>query len=268
MTARILYLMLTRLPARPAACLARRRRRRRCRWPPVSSGARPSIGRAKAGCKPVCLAILPPRCVGVLPVSDSIVPKGGSVALTTELSEGDEFADPVADALRVAAEAAKQGDAWTAIEALWRSPVLDGVVRRVRQRWPWLPEDDIDRATAEAFEALHTAILAGETVRDPVHWLSRVARIRAAQIMREREREIPHDPWQISQGEHDEKPEVIMAADERRARAVTHARRLLPRLGQANVQAVMEIVIDAVEKQVPSLSIAEIAQRSARASRP
>lgn len=179
--------------------------------------------------------------------------------LTTELGEGEESGDAVADALSAAAKAAEHGHAWVAVEALWGSPVLDGVVRRVRQRWPWLPEDDVNRAISEAFEAFHDAILAGNTVREPAHWLSRVARNRAAQIMRDSAREIPYDPSQVAQENYLDEPEVILAADERRARAVAHARRLLPQLGQANVQAVMEIVIDAAEKQVPSLSTMEIA---------
>jgi DNA-directed RNA polymerase specialized sigma24 family protein len=195
---------------------------------------------------------------GVLPVNDSLVPEGDAVELSSDLSEGEDGAE--ADALRAATEAASKGDAWAAVETLWGSPVLDGVVRRIRQRWSWLPEDDVNRATAEAFEALHAAILGGDTVRDPVHWLSRVARNKAAQIMRERAREVPHDPSLVTQWDHGGEPEVILAAEERRARAVAHARRLLPRLGQANVQAVMTIVIEAVERQVPSLSIAEIAE--------
>lgn len=186
------------------------------------------------------------------------------MALVDELGEGRQSADAssaaVSDSLRVAAEAVEEGDPWRAVEALWRSPVLDGVVRRIRGRWPWMPEDDVNLATGEAFEAFHTAILAGDTIRDPVHWLSRVARNRAAQIMRERAREVPHDPSRISEQEHGGEPEAILAADERRSRAVAHARRLLPRLGQANVQAVMEVVIEAVERQVPSLSVVDIAQ--------
>lgn len=181
------------------------------------------------------------------------------VGLTAELSEGEESDGLVADALGAAAKAAEQGDAWGAVEALWKSPVLDGVVRRLRQRWPWLPEDDVNRATGEAFEALHGTILAGDKVRDPVHWLSRVARNRAAQIMRDSARQVPHDPARVARERCGGEPEAILAADERRARAVAHARRLLPRLGQANVQAVMEVVIDAAEKQVPSLSVVDIA---------
>jgi DNA-directed RNA polymerase specialized sigma24 family protein len=193
-------------------------------------------------------------------VADSLVQKGDAVDLSTELDDGKESNDAVAFALRAAAEAAATANAWMAVDVLWRSPVLDGVIRRIQRRWPWLPEDDVNRATAEAFEALHAAVMAGGTVRDPVHWLSRVARNRAAQIMRDRSREIPvADQSWLSLGEHGGEPESILAADERRARAVAHARRLLPRLGQANVQAVMEVVIDAVERQVPSLSVADIA---------
>jgi DNA-directed RNA polymerase specialized sigma24 family protein len=194
----------------------------------------------------------------VLPVYDSLVPEGDVVELTSESSEGGDRVE--VDALRAAAEAAAKGNAWAAVEILWGSPVLDGVIRRISRRWPWLPDDDVNRAAAEAFEALHAAILAGDTIRDPVHWLSYVARNKAAQIMRERAREVPHDPSRVLQWDHGGEPEVILAAEERRARAVAHARRLLPRLGQANVQAVMTIVIEAVERQVPSLSIAEIAE--------
>jgi DNA-directed RNA polymerase specialized sigma24 family protein len=175
--------------------------------------------------------------------------------------EGD---DPVAHALDAAADAVATGDAWGAVEILWASPVLDGLVRRVRRRWPWLPDDDVDRATGEAFEAFHAAIVADETIRNPVHWLARTSLNRAAQIMRERAREVPHDPARVIRPEYDGDPELILAAEERRARAVAHARRLLPRLGQANVQAVMEVVIDAVERQVPSLSVVDIAQAVAQ----
>jgi DNA-directed RNA polymerase specialized sigma24 family protein len=168
--------------------------------------------------------------------------------------------DGVREAVAGAAEAAATGDAWGAVEALWRSPVLDGVVQRIRQRWPWLPDDDVDRATTEAFEAFHATVRRGERVRDPVHWLSRTARNRAAQIMRDRAREVPQDPTRVTHWDHDGEPEAVLAADERRSRAVAHARRLLPRLGQANVQAVMEVVLDAVERRVPSLSVIDIAR--------
>ena len=55
------------------------------------------------------------------------------MGLTAELGEDEESADVVADALRAAAKAAEQGEPWSAVEALWRSPVLDGVFRKVRQ---------------------------------------------------------------------------------------------------------------------------------------
>ncbi|HZT67406.1 MAG TPA: hypothetical protein VFA11_16575 [Acidimicrobiales bacterium] len=180
-----------------------------------------------------------------------------TVADEVPVQEGSAL---VGDALRAAAEAVAAGDAWGAVEALWASPVLDGMVRRVRQRWPWLPDDDVDRAVGEAFDAFHAAVLAGETIRHPVHWLAQTVRNRAAQIMRDRAREVPQDPGRLGAIAHGGEPELVLAAEERRARAVAHARRLLPRLGQANVQAVMEVVIDAVDRQVPSLSVVDIAQ--------
>jgi DNA-directed RNA polymerase specialized sigma24 family protein len=181
-------------------------------------------------------------------------------ALTTRVSGDEESTDAIADALRAAGEAVEKGEPWAAVEALWRSPVLDGVIRRVSGRWSWLPEDDVNRAVAEAFEALHAAIQGGTRVRDPVHWLSRVASNRAAQIMRDTAREAPSDPSKLGDDTPESDPAMILATEERRRRAVAHARRLLPRLGQTNVQAVMQIVIDAVEREIPSLPMAEIAQ--------
>lgn len=150
-------------------------------------------------------------------------------------------------------------DAWAAVEALWRSPVLDGVKRRVQAQWPWLPADDVDAAVAEAFEALFATLRKGTPVGDHAHWLSRTARNRAAELMRSRARVHLRDP---SQGAwpHGGDPEAILDADERRTRAVAHARRLLPRIASANVRAVMEVVIEAAERELPSLTFDDIAE--------
>jgi hypothetical protein len=78
--------------------------------------------------------------------------KEGVVTLAGRLDVGEgEQADRARDgtiqeAVATAREAVEAGDAWRAVEALWASPVLDGVVRRVWRHWPWLPDDDVDRA--------------------------------------------------------------------------------------------------------------------------
>lgn len=163
--------------------------------------------------------------------------------------------DEVLSAFRLAVSA---GDRWQAVKVIFASPVFDGLCARLRAQWAWLPTDDVNQAVAEAFDALYESLGKEVVVEDPVLWLAGVSRHKAADIMRARE-------YEELRGEMPTATANLgrdLPADdaERRSRLAQLARGLLPRVGSANVQAVMGFYIDAVEQGISSLSYQEIAQ--------
>lgn len=160
----------------------------------------------------------------------------------------------VLDAFRLAAEA---GDRWEAVKTLFASPVFDGLSARLRAQWPWLPSDDVNQAVAEAFEALYEGLGKGITVEDPVLWLAGVARHKATDIMRGREREELRGEMPLAARAL--QPNLLSDDTGRRSLLAQLARGLLPRLGSRNIQAVMGFYIDAVEQGATSLGYQEIA---------
>lgn len=153
--------------------------------------------------------------------------------------------------------AAASGDRWEAVKVLFASPAFDGLSARLRAQWSWLPSDDVNQAVAEAFEALYQALGKGFKIEDPVLWLAGVARHKAANIMRAREREELRGKMPLAVGSL--RRDLLPDDSERRSKLAQLARGLLLRVGSANVQAVMGFYIDAVEQGVASLGYQEIA---------
>lgn len=154
-------------------------------------------------------------------------------------------------------QAVTAGARWEAVKVLFASPAFDGLCARLRSQWPWLPEDDVNLAVAEAFEALYEALGKGAPPEDPVLWLAGVARHKAADIMRARESEELRGELPLAAGSLGR--DLLADDRERRSKLAQLARGLLPRVGSANVRAVMGFYIDAVEQGVTSLGYQEIA---------
>lgn len=160
----------------------------------------------------------------------------------------------VLDAFRVAVEAGAQ---WDAVKVLFASPAFDGLIARLRAQWSWLPADDANQAVAEAFEALYEALGKGAVIEDPMLWLAGVARHKSADIMRAREQEELRGEMPLATGSL--RRDLLADDSGRRSKLAQLARGLLPRVGSANVQAVMGFYIDAVEQGITSLGYQEIA---------
>jgi DNA-directed RNA polymerase specialized sigma24 family protein len=160
--------------------------------------------------------------------------------------------------------AASQGRPDLMIEALARSGFLDGLVRGLESRWRnKLPRSEIEHCVAAAVDSAYATIRAGGSIRELGAWLwkvsDNVANDSWAQDHRLRETmadDIAEPAPAMSDEERDTQDRL---AEHRRAEAVRWARRLLPRIGQGQVLAVMELVVDAVEKSIPDFAPGVIA---------
>jgi len=174
-------------------------------------------------------------------------------------SEGDPPSDGKPDWLEVALRAAETGNPAGMLEALHNSRVLDGLVRHVRHRWDDLDEDDAENVVAESVDALYANASKGGKIRQPAAYLFKVA----MNLAQDRyEAKIQHDPFDDENEVHNREPQHSRTADrdQLRTQALAIARRLLPLLGQENMQLVMTYYLDAVEKRIAHVSTEEVAE--------
>ena len=162
-----------------------------------------------------------------------------------------------------AREAAENKQPDVMIENLFLSKFIDGLVRRLSSKWYALPQFEIVECVAVAVDSAYEAISGGRRITNLGGWLWKVAHKKA------------HDRWvddyqsrqsgtdveglrageHLSESErakHDAQQELV------RREAIRLARSLLPKIGGGQIASVMEIVIDAVEQNVPDLSAADI----------
>lgn len=169
------------------------------------------------------------------------------------------------EALRRARQAAADCDPAGMLEWLHRGFILDGLKRRLADTWKSLPPSDADFALALAVDTLYDKIRTGEKVSSPVAFLWTVAQRRAYDLWAKRRRESPTgaeelDALPAGEGSRVWSDPPDPPDPELQRRALAEAWRLLPRLGQQNVQRVMEMVLDAIEKGVENLPNAEISE--------
>lgn len=162
--------------------------------------------------------------------------------------------------------AAASGDPVGAAAALRRSALLVGVVRDMRRRWQRLPEADVEVVVAEAVESFYFSLREGEEIANIGGFVWRAAHNGAKKVYESRLRERAkvkesehvyegasppaHDEsiWQEAEAEETDREEM-------RARAISTTRSLLPRLGQRNVQSVMEYVLEVIEAEPERIEI-------------
>jgi DNA-directed RNA polymerase specialized sigma24 family protein len=146
--------------------------------------------------------------------------------------------------------------------ALYQSGILDGITRGVRARWSRLSPDEVDDVVAAGVAGLYVAVHGGKKVLDVGAYLWKAINYQAADAHRLGQIEQHCDSASVQEyaeclWDYGDAGEV--RRDELRAQAIGIARTLLPQLGQANVRAVMEFVIDAVEAGDIHVSNQEIA---------
>jgi DNA-directed RNA polymerase specialized sigma24 family protein len=172
--------------------------------------------------------------------------------------------------LERARAAAASGDALAMLEALHRSFALDGLMRRLAQKWSDFAVEDVEDLVAAATDALYEAVNAGGHVANLVAFLWKVADRRASDLHQARQRQVQADLEVMERegrlitspsGDGPTGPAILdeVDPDEARAWAVATARTFVDRLGHATVQRVMGFVIDAVEAGRWDVSNREVA---------
>ena len=161
--------------------------------------------------------------------------------------------------LNQALNATKTGNIIGALEALYHGYFLDGYYRRLRKKWDALSEDEIYDALAQAVVQLIEKVSKGETVLRPLAYIYKVAN------------GIANDQWQLNISisstevedipfKRDESEDPPIDIEERTIQALSIAKSLLPKLGQENVQLVMEYIFDAVEQNAVDITNREMSE--------
>jgi DNA-directed RNA polymerase specialized sigma24 family protein len=156
---------------------------------------------------------------------------------------------PDLDARRTpAAERSGSGDGrWRPIEVLYQVKAPDRLARRLSARWPGLPSSEVEATVGQALDELYGAMQRGRFVRDPRRLLWTIATRRASNSWERTVHAVPHAPAALSKWAATvavrEDPEAV----ERRAAALTSARRLLPTIGDGSIVPVMAMVFELVE---------------------
>ena len=180
------------------------------------------------------------------------------------MTRADPREDPVASRTSPAAD----------LRQLWRlfaDRTVDGLrhklTRHARRKFPSLSgaTEFAEDVVAEAFDSAVSVLSSGDRIRQPAAWLYKTVerigarRLRDAEILRARGHEIASA---LSGDQYS--PSVLVELDAQRtgqlAEALSHAHRLLPRIGQGQVLAVMKLFLEAIEADVcdyPPSAIAE-----------
>ena len=174
-------------------------------------------------------------------------------------------------ALQQARELAAVGNLDGMTNALYGSFIVDGLTARIERQWRYLSKEDAQDAVAEAIKALYEKLRRGELVRDIGDFLFKVSNNKASDRNRHQksERTVPPEAFDAGLtskgpfGVGSIYPELQANGLDRellKMEALTHARRLLPRLGQANIIPVMAMIFDAVEQGIEDLPSALIGE--------
>lgn len=180
--------------------------------------------------------------------------------------------------LERAKDAAASGNPEGAIAALHGGSYLKGLTIDIKNKWSSLPGEDVEDAVAEAVQTFFFSVKDGKVVSNVGAYLWKAADNGANKVHEKRDREktrgekleVLHEGYSPSvhresafwraEAENEESEE----RDQERslADAVAVTRRLLPRLGQVNMQRVMAYVIEAIEEDpylidLPNSEIAE-----------
>ena len=144
------------------------------------------------------------------------------------------------------------------IRHLFESGFVDGLVRRFQRGWSLLDHAAIEDAVADAVLALYDALAAGRKVASPEAYVFKVAG-NCAQALHKRITD-RDDHYDFDGVEESHPGSGEPGRVDLREEALRVARRLLPRLGQTNIERVMGMVFDAVEADIPDISPSEIAE--------
>lgn len=177
--------------------------------------------------------------------------------------------DEVKEAFSRAHDAARRGDPRGMLNAIAETSILDGLARWGKRRWGKIPDDLMHDIIGKAVDNLYEQVRNGQKILDIPAYLTKTIHFKADDLYRKLIREEEFDPTNRAHTENMQYlPEQLssdadiaeLGDEERLKEAIVKARQLLPRLGQENVQKVMETILDAVEAGRVDITNEEIAE--------
>jgi hypothetical protein len=164
------------------------------------------------------------------------------------------------EAFDTADRCAAAGDAAGVLRAILHGPVLDGLAYRLSQHWTArklfaLKPDDTDLIVVESLKELYEKLDRADRPRNVGAYLYKTCIHKGYAIHMKRRWDPSVDPAELEKfyGQLDQRITDfdIMDPDQRKLLHIKVIRRtLLPRIGQKNVQDVMDFIFDALERNV------------------
>lgn len=162
---------------------------------------------------------------------------------------------------RAAGEAARRGDAEGMVHAVFAGNLVDWLFWRVSKQYASVPAQDIQDCVAEAIGDAYRALVTGTRISALPGYLFKAASTKVVDLLRARRDERSADMDGFA-GTRDPTIDAIRDGTRKKLRqeALAKARALLPQLGMDNIRKIMEVIFDAVEKEVTDLRDSEIAE--------
>jgi DNA-directed RNA polymerase specialized sigma24 family protein len=158
--------------------------------------------------------------------------------------------------LRSAIDAAKTRDAAGMIRDLFASGVVGSLIWKIGQRFHQkLAPSAIQDCVAEAIADAYAELASGKSIKNLVAYIMTAARNNAVDLVAIEGITQSYDQDKLPDRQDPARAEAMEATRlALRKLALERARALLPRLGQANLQAVMEVVLDSIENDIVDLT--------------
>lgn len=161
-------------------------------------------------------------------------------------------------------DAAKSNNPKEMLRILYHSGFIDGLERMMESKWSSICKEDLDSMViAAAIDDYYEAVTHGKKVLNPGGYIFKAANNRASLFYKQQKKlfdRIEHTASGIQKSEDlfIEDP-TIYDYEFCLQRCLQEARRLLPRLGQENVQKVMNYMFNCIEEKNYDVKPADIA---------
>lgn len=169
-------------------------------------------------------------------------------------------AETGASEAKLAAEAARRGDAEGMVRGVFAGGLADWLFFRAAKQYASLPPQDVQDCVAAAIGDAYKALASGTRISALPGYLLKATSTKAVDMLRQRRSECSSDMDAIANVRDPAIEAVRQESHERlRKEALYKARELLPLLGMENIRKVMATIFDAVEAGMDDLLDSEIA---------
>jgi len=178
---------------------------------------------------------------------------------TVSSHDADEV--PNRDALFLAAtKAAEAGDPVAMLEALYQTGILDGIPRYIAAHWSDFDFADASIFVAAATDDFFSKVRSGHKIRNVSAYLFKVALNKASDEYEEKSKRVPLEEVGDIPDRRSTPAAPPLPREVLKKKALQLARQFLNELGQENVQKVMAIYFDAIDKGIGDIATADVAE--------